>query len=76
MGSAGWKGWRGGEEKKKGRKGDFSTFYGKLKNPLSDFTQERDLLSKKVLISHSCFCSRATLSTKPESIVTLMKNRL
>jgi len=45
MGSACWKAGR------RGKKG-FRTFYGKLSSILPDFAQERDLLSKKVLISH------------------------
>lgn len=35
--------------------GKISTFNGKFSSTLSDFPQESDLLSKKVLISHSCF---------------------
>lgn len=72
-GSTGPSGWKAG----KGQKRDFSTFHGKLSSTLSDFSQERDLLSKKVLISHRCFSRwSCTVSTKPErneSIVKLMK---
>lgn len=42
-------------ESREGAKRGFSTFHGKLSSTLSDFSQERDLLSKKVLISHRCF---------------------
>lgn len=50
-GSTGPFGWKA----RKGQKRDLSTFHGKLSSTLSDFSQERDLLSKKVLISHHCF---------------------